>query len=311
MTSSRNSVRAAALLLLAVGAACARDRWPEPPVVDPAEYQKEYAAWRAERQETIASTLPIVGIWTLPEGETPFGAERSLPVALPAAHAPARAGVFQRKGFDVTVVPAAGARLRTAAGAAVDKPMPLAFGEPVSLGAIRLELTGAEDGRLWVSGFDTGHPAVKNPPPAQTYPLDAKWRVSARFDAFDAPRPITVPDVRGGSMEFPAVGQLVFRLDGGEQRLTAFGFPDAPYFFVMFRDPTNQSTTYGGYRILRPAKVAAGEFTVIDFNLALNPPCAFSVYTVCPTPPRENRVEVAVEAGEKRLPSAQGYVPTS
>jgi uncharacterized protein (DUF1684 family) len=311
MTSSRNSVRAAVLLLLLVSAACARDSWPEPPAVDPAAYQKEYAAWRAERQETIASTLPIVGIWTLPEGETPFGADRSLPVTLPAAHAPARAGVFQRTGFDVIVVPAAGAPLRTAAGATVDSPTPLTFEEPLSIGAIRLELAAADDGRLWVSGFDAEHPAVKNPPPAQAYPLDPRWRVSARFDAFDAPRPMKVPDVRGGVMEFSAVGELVFRLEGEEARLTAFGFPDAPFFFVMFRDPTNQSTTYGGYRILRPAKVGAGEFTVMDFNLASNPPCAFSAYTVCPTPPRENRLEVAVEAGEKRLPAAQGWKPTS
>jgi uncharacterized protein (DUF1684 family) len=279
---SLRSLRASTLAALIVVAltGCARDRGPEPPPVDPAEYQKEYAAWRAERQQTIASALPIVGIWQLSEGDTPYSG-----------------GAFRRRGDSVTFVPASGT------------PAPITFETPIRQGSIRLELTGAPDGRLWVMGTDEAHPAVKNPPAAQTYPLEPRWRVGARFDAFEKPRPVKVPDVRGGFMDFEAVGELAFHVDGREQRLTAFGFPDDPRFFVMFKDPTNESTTYQGYRILQPAKVAPGEWTVLDFNLALNPPCAFSKYTVCPTPPRENTLDVAIEAGEKRLPSADGYAP--
>jgi hypothetical protein len=112
-------------------------------------------------------------------------------------------------------------------------------------------------------------------------------------------------------MEFAAVGQLVFRVDDEELRLTALDIPEGDEFFVMFKDATNQSTTYRGYRILPVKKIASGEWTVVDFNLAYNPPCAFSPYTVCPLPPPENRLQVAVEAGEQRLPSAQGFVPAS
>jgi uncharacterized protein len=92
--------------------------------------------------------------------------------------------------------------------------------------------------------------------------------------------------------------------------LTAFGEPGGGEFFVMFKDPTNQTTTYGGYRILTPGVVNGGEWTVIDFNFAFNPPCAYSRYTLCPLPPPENTLPVAVEAGLKRLPSAQGYSPS-
>jgi hypothetical protein len=298
------------VLLVIVASGCARDSWPDPPPVDPAQYQEEYAAWRADRQQTIAGSLPIVGIWPLPEGETPFGADTALPVALPAAHAPARAGVFRRRGFDVTVIPSAGAPLR-AAGAPIEGPTAISFEEGISIGSIDLQLTGAPDGRVWIAGSDTAHPAVNNPPPAQAYPLDPRWRVAARFDAFEAPRPARVADVRGGFMEFTAVGQLLFRVDDEELRLTAFDIPEADEFFVMFKDATNQSTTYRGYRILPVKKIASGEWTVVDFNLAYNPPCAFSPYTVCPLPPPENRLQVAVEAGEQRLPSAQGFVPVS
>jgi uncharacterized protein (DUF1684 family) len=75
----------------------------------------------------------------------------------------------------------------------------------------------------------------------------------------------------------------------------------------MFKDQTNRSTTYVGYRILSPAAVGDGGWTVLDFNLASNPPCAYSPFTVCPTPPPENRLHVAVEAGEKRHPTANGF----
>ena len=298
------------LVLVALSAGCARDRWPEPPAVDPAAYQKEYAAWRAERQQTIAFALPIVGIWPLAEGDTAFGADGSLPVPLRAADVPARGGVLQRKGFDVTVIPAPGANLRTVDGEPIDKPAPVSFEKGFTVGSIKLELTAVEDGRLWVTGTNTDHPAVTNPPAAEAYPLDPRWRVAARFEAFDAPRPMKVPDVRGGTMDFTAVGQLVFRVNGEESRLTAID-PGDGSLAAFFKDPTNQSTTYAGYRIVRAKKVAAGEWTALDFNLAYNPPCAFSPYTVCPLPPPENRLQVAIEAGEKRLPSAQGYVPKS
>jgi uncharacterized protein (DUF1684 family) len=298
------------LVLVALIAGCARDRWPEPSALDPAEYQKAYAAWRADRQETIAFSLPIVGIWPLAEGDTAFGADTTLPVALRAAGVPERAGVLRRTGFDVTVIPARGANLRTVEGAPLDQPSAVSFEQGFTVGSIRLELTGAADGRLWVTGTDTDHPAVKNPPAAEAYPLDPRWRVAARFEAFDAPRQMKVPDVRGGTIDFTSVGQLVFRVNGEEARLTAIEAGDDS-LAALFKDPTNQSTTYAGYRIVQAKKVASGEWTAIDFNLAYNPPCAFSQYTVCPLPPPENRLQVAVEAGEKRLPSAQGYVPPS
>jgi len=119
-----------------------------------------------------------------------------------------------------------------------------------------------------------------------------------------------VPDVRGGSMNFLSLGELVFRLNEQEHRLIALGEPGGGEFFVMFKDPTNLTTSYQGYRIVTPPVVNGGEFTVLDFNFAFNPPCAYSRYTLCPLPPPANRLAVPIEAGLKRLPSAQGYSPS-
>jgi uncharacterized protein (DUF1684 family) len=162
-------------------------------------------------------------------------------------------------------------------------------------------------GRQFVSASDEEHPLLKTLPSVQTYPVDMRWRVAARFDAFDVPKMMPVADVRGGSAEAPAVGYLTFRVGDREQRLLAWGFPGNDTFSVMFKDATNASTTYGS-RMLSPETVATGHWTVLDFNLASNPPCAYSPYTTCPLPPAENRLAVAIEAGEKLFPTGRGFV---
>jgi hypothetical protein len=176
----------------------------------------------------------------------------------------------------------------------------------LALGSVRMFVIPMDGGRQFVSASDEEHPLLKTLPSVQTYPVDMRWRVAARFDAFDAPKMMPVADVRGGSAEYPAVGHLTFRIGDREQRLVAWGFPGSDDFAVMFRDATSASTTYGS-RLLHPRVVAKGEWTVIDFNVAGNPPCAYSKYTTCPLPPAENRLAVAIEAGEKRFPTGRGF----
>ena len=293
-------------LLAAALAGCAGERWPEPPPVDQAAYASQYADWRKGQQETAAGSMKIVGIWPLPDGDTAFGSDSALPVVLPAA-APARAGVFPRKGSDLSVTPAVGSGLRFGGGGPV--PGTSAVEGDLELGSLRLTVLPMPPDRVFVMATDENHPAVRTPPDIAAYPIDPRWRVTARFDAFEMPKMVTIEDVRGGSSEIPAVGQLVFRIDGAEQRLTAFGEPGSEELFVMFRDETSRTTTYGGFRMLSPKAVASGAYTVLDFNLASNPPCAYSKYTTCPLPPRENTLDVAIEAGEKRHPSAEGWSP--
>jgi len=285
-------------------AACSRNAWPQPPAVDAATYQKQYAEWHDEQQH-IGDILAIVGIWPIPEGETPFGSDTSLPIVLPASASPDRGGVFQRSGDAITVVPAPRSSVRLSDGTAVTAPTKYADG--MTVGSVVLAMEALPDGRHFVTGIDQAHPAMKQPPTVEAFPPDQRWRVSARFDAFDKPRPVKVADVRGGTVDFTAAGQLVFRLADREWRLTAFDSGPSEPFFVMFKDRTNGTATYGGYRILTPNQVKNGEFTVLDFNMASNPPCAYSPFTTCPLPPPENRLDIAIEAGLKRLPNVQGY----
>ena len=90
---------------------------------------------------------------------------------------------------------------------------------------------------------------------------------------------------------------LAFSLDGKEYRLDAERQDDNSYDLI-FKDQTAGKTTYGAGRYLT-TEVAEGNDVVIDFNVAYNPPCAFTEFATCPLPLPQNIVPMAIEAGEK------------
>jgi len=44
-----------------------------------------------------------------------------------------------------------------------------------------------------------------------------------------------------------------------------------------------------------------GYTTVIDFNMAYNPSCAYNETITCVLPPEENSLDVEIRAGEKKF----------
>jgi uncharacterized protein (DUF1684 family) len=90
---------------------------------------------------------------------------------------------------------------------------------------------------------------------------------------------------------------LAFLLDGKEFRLDAERQDDNS-FDIIFKDLTAGKTTYNAGRYLT-TEIAKGDHVVIDFNVAYNPPCAFTEFATCPLPLPQNILPVAIEAGEK------------
>lgn len=130
------------------------------------------------------------------------------------------------------------------------------------------------------------------------FPLDPDWRVEARFEPFDEARVIEVPDVSGIVQKMPSPGRVVFERDGRTHRLDAIRYEGSDEFFLILADRTNGKRTYGGGRYLyTPLPDDAGNVTV-DFNKAYSPPCVFTAYATCPLPPPQNRLDLAIEAGE-------------
>jgi uncharacterized protein (DUF1684 family) len=104
----------------------------------------------------------------------------------------------------------------------------------------------------------------------------------------------TIRDVR-------RVGTLEFILNGKRFRLAAFvevAAHDENDMFVPFGDLTNNTETYHGGRML-DVKRSSNDLYFLDFNEAFNPSCYYSPTYSCPLAPKENRLPIAIRAGEK------------
>ncbi|MBI4511277.1 MAG: DUF1684 domain-containing protein [Deltaproteobacteria bacterium] len=138
------------------------------------------------------------------------------------------------------------------------------------------------------------------------FPVDPAWRVQARLIRHEVPRRLELPSVLGTIEEFSSPGTLSFQAPGG-LACTLEPVLDSGKLLIIFGDQTNSDETYGSGRFLlaelpddlRGGPQGSGDVE-LDFNLAYNPPCAFTPYATCPLTPPQNRLPLRVDAGEKR-----------
>ena len=131
------------------------------------------------------------------------------------------------------------------------------------------------------------------------YPPDPRWALAGRFTPFTEPRATTVgAAVEGLEHVYHAVGQVEVSVDGVDLALTAFPGPSQGQLLVLFTDATSGVTTYAANRSVVLGPVADDGSLIVDFNRAVNLPCAYTDLATCPLPPPENRIPVAVAAGE-------------
>jgi uncharacterized protein len=131
-----------------------------------------------------------------------------------------------------------------------------------------------------------------------TYGPDPRWVLTGRLDAHDSPKSVTFETVgTTDALTATSPGTIRFAYAGNEHTLTPTASPNGMY--VVFADKTSGVTTYGACRSIMVSNPGEDGTVVLDFNRALNLPCAFSGMPVCPVAPPENRLTFAVEAGEK------------
>ncbi|MFF2521133.1 DUF1684 domain-containing protein [Streptomyces liangshanensis] len=136
--------------------------------------------------------------------------------------------------------------------------------------------------------------------PAPAYEPDPRWVRTGRYLPYGTPRAVTVgAAVEGLQHVYDAPGQVEFEVDGATHRLTAFNGSAPGSLLVLFTDATSGVTTYAANRTLAVGAPDAEGRVRLDFNRATNLPCAYTDLATCPLPPAENRLPVAVEAGEK------------
>ena len=292
------SAAACALLLSACG--------KHAPQVDPVVYQKDVDDWKAARLKRLTGPdgwTTLVGLYWLKQGGNSFGSSGDSALKLDAAGFPAHVGRFDFDGKDVSFTAAMGAVV-TSGGKPVrtikmvsdaDAP-PNTDPTTLNVGSVSFYAIKRVD-KLGIRVKDTDADARVHFKGLEYFPLSQDWRFEARFEPYTPMKKIPIINILGMEEDMNSPGVLVFEVDGKEYRLDAVLEDGETDYFVMFADQTSGKQTYGAGRFLY-VKPPVDGVTVLDFNKSYNPPCAFSPYATCPLPPPENRLPLAIPAGE-------------
>jgi uncharacterized protein len=268
-----------------------------------AAYQRSFEQWKTELVEDLKQNwLPLAGLFWLKAGENRFGTDPGNAIVLPPGSAPAQAGSFvlESNGHDVTIKFAPGVKA-TIAGQPIGttKLQSDASGTAtwVELGGLRMKVI-VRGARIGVRVKDLNGPAVRAYPGPEFYPLDLNYRVTATWVPSPGKTTVDVPDVLGDVTPTPVAGKVQFILNGHSLELTDLGGDPAKGLFFVLNDPTSKTETYPGGRFLDTDPVVNGK-VVLDFNRAYSPPCSVTPYATCPLAPKENRLTVAIDAGQR------------
>jgi len=144
---------------------------------------------------------------------------------------------------------------------------------------------------------DYKNPAIEALDHIPSYPINPDYVVEAKLVPFDEVKIITVATpFQDYTQDYECPGELHFKLKG--KNLTLLPFSSGDEYFMIISDLTSAIETYGAGRFMYAAPDSSGRI-LLDFNKAYNPPCAVTEFAACPMPPKENHLEVKIEAGEK------------
>ena len=268
-------------------------------------FAMEEKKWRDDRVERLLSPdgwASLIGLHWIDPGSHYLGSAADNGIRLQMG--PAHLGMVDLKGKQVRLVP--------------DKRATLTLdGEPLTA-STQLRTDMAEQGPN-VIGFDEGKgqatvierggryalrvkhadaPTRTGFVGLQYWPADASWKIEGTFVPNPTGQTIEINSIIGTVDQVPNPGKIEFQRDGKTYSIEAQdeGGDD---LFLVFADRTNGHGSYGAGRFLYTAKPDANNKVMVDFNQSYNPPCAFTAFATCPLPPPENRLDLAITAGEK------------
>ena len=273
---------------------------------DPVAYEAEIEEWRIGRLERLKGPtgyLNLAGLFWLSADSTTLGSAADNDIVLPSAAA-ARVGKLEITADGVMLVAEAGVDVRQG-NAPVDAIL-LADDtteNPVTIthGSLVWTIIKRDD-RFALRLRDYDHPAIEAFPPIEYFPISTELRVAATLREFPEPRVLNVETVIEGLGWKPeSPGKVEFEVAGEPFELEAYASGDELFF--VFGDQTSGRETYPAGRFLYADWPENGGTTVLDFNRAYNPPCAFNDFATCPVASPQNRLATRIEAGEKFDPA--------
>lgn len=249
----------------------------------------ETAAWRVKREAELKADqgwLAVSGLPWLKEGETRLGSGPDNEVRV--ADGPPLYGVLVRTATKVELRPAEGSpRVLTPADP------PFKAGRTFVQLIRRSDLIGL---RLW----DPGNARKLAFHGLEWYEVKPQYRVRGRLIPGEPGKTVRIANVIGQVNDYPSPGVVRFELEGRALELTPVYETSAKSeLFYIFKDGTAGKTTYAAGRFTYSELPDKDGNVTLDFNRAYSPPCAFTDFATCPLPPPQNRLDLAIEAGEK------------
>jgi len=266
------------------------------------EYLEEVKQWdqhRLERLKADDGWLNLVGRTWLKPGENKFGSAKDNDVIIESNKVPDYMGVFIFEDSSVTM------KVNDGVNVSLN-------GEPVN----EIKMIGDESKNMTVFQCesikwnliirdtlygirfrDLESEFIKDFEGIERFPANEDWRVAGKYEAYNPPKTISIPNVLGQISKEPSPGAVVFDWKNQTYRIDAIDAGDR--LWLIFADATSGEETYGGGRFLYIDKPDSAGNLFIDFNKAYNPPCVLTKYATCPLPPKENYISLEVTAGEK------------
>lgn len=130
------------------------------------------------------------------------------------------------------------------------------------------------------------------------YPVDLKYRIAGELHVYGRPRQIQIPTTDGQSVPMERFGRFVASMEGKPFWLEVYRSLEEDILEIFFKDATNGQQTYGGGRYARLSRLEDGHY-LLDFNTSYNPYCAYNPDFICPLPPLQNHLSIAIPAGEQ------------
>ena len=264
--------------------------------------QQEVDSWHAKRIESLKAEngwLNLAGLFWLDEGKNTFGTGKQNKIVFPAGTITEDAGYFERTGDIITFFASPKAKVlvngKEVKQAVVFHPDSVRSAPTLSYGSLKWNFI-KRDEKIGLRLRDLKSETLTKFKGIERFPVKEEWKTEATIQKSSAPT-VAITNVLGQTNQQKTPGKLVFTIDGKQYQLDPI--EEGNKLFVVFGDATSGNETYPAGRFVYCDKPDENGKTVLDFNKAYNPPCAFSPYATCPLPPKQNILPIAITAGEK------------
>ncbi len=268
-------------------------------------YEKEMQSWQQKRIQALKDQngwINLTGLFWLKPGKNSFGSAPTNDFVYQHKNMPSKAGYFLWENQQVYWVSNSGISIKIN-DSLITKALVFEEGKNqaslMALGSLRWNIIQREE-KIGVRLRDLASPLLNSFKGTERFALDSNLKLIAHLEPAQQNK-LLIANVLGQISPLASPGKLVFNIKGTTYTLDALEEGDE--LFILFGDATSGKETYPAGRFLYANKPDANGNTILDFNKAFNPPCAFTKFATCPLPPKQNILPIAIKAGEKNYHS--------